>query len=224
VQLVESRQSIWTAQPEAGQSIEQPISFGHLMSVVQGLHALPQANVQTPLTQLPPAFKHIWHWGVSVGVPQTIPPPPVPTLPPAPPLLAPLVPLVPPSDAPPVPAMGAPPVPPVPVSTSPPTPPMPAVPVSTTPPAPPMPSPAPAAASSPVPAAGDPAVPAFTPPVPLAIAPSEPYAPPMPTPAPAVPEAAAPPDNPALSTVQPAASRPAASHATRAVLDRISPR
>jgi hypothetical protein len=59
VQLVESRQSIATAQPEAGQSIEQGMFFGHLMSAVQGLHALPQANVQTPLTQLPPALMHI---------------------------------------------------------------------------------------------------------------------------------------------------------------------
>ena len=59
VQLVESRQSIATAQPDAGQSIEQPISFGHLMSAVHGLHALPHANVQTPFTQLPPAAMHI---------------------------------------------------------------------------------------------------------------------------------------------------------------------
>ena len=59
VQLVESRQSIATAHPDAGQSIEQPISLGHLMSAVQGLHGLPQANVQTPLTQLPPALMHI---------------------------------------------------------------------------------------------------------------------------------------------------------------------
>lgn len=59
VQLVESRQSIATLHPDAGQSIEHPISFGHLMSVVQGLHALPHANVQTPFTQLPPALMHI---------------------------------------------------------------------------------------------------------------------------------------------------------------------
>ena len=59
VQLVESRQSIATAHPDAGQSIAQPISLGHLMSAVQGLHGLSQANVQTPLTQLPPALMHI---------------------------------------------------------------------------------------------------------------------------------------------------------------------
>src|ERR1043165_9425236 len=78
VQLVESRQSIAMPQPEAGQSIEQPISFGHLMSVVQGLHALPQWRVQTPLMQLPPALIHIWPWTVSAGPPQVIPPPPPP--------------------------------------------------------------------------------------------------------------------------------------------------
>ena len=59
VQLVESRQSIATLHPDAGQSIEQPISFGHLMSAVQGLHALPHANTQTPFMQVPPAFMHI---------------------------------------------------------------------------------------------------------------------------------------------------------------------
>jgi len=44
VQLVASRQSIATLHPEAGHSIAQAISFGHLMSDVHGLHAVPHVN------------------------------------------------------------------------------------------------------------------------------------------------------------------------------------
>ena len=58
MQLVESRQSIRPGQPEAGQSTEHAIPIGHLMSPGHGLHADPQAKVQTPFTQLPPASTH----------------------------------------------------------------------------------------------------------------------------------------------------------------------
>ena len=79
MQVVESRQSMATAHPDGGQSIEQPISFGHLMSVVQGLQAVPQTNEQTPPLQVPPAAMHASQAAVATGVPQTIPPaPPVP--------------------------------------------------------------------------------------------------------------------------------------------------
>jgi hypothetical protein len=86
VQLVESRQSIGTVQPEGGQSIEQPISFGHLMSVVHGLQALPQTNEQTPPMQVPPAAMQASQAAVATGVPHAIPPvPPAAVAPPPPP-------------------------------------------------------------------------------------------------------------------------------------------
>jgi hypothetical protein len=55
LQLLASRQSIATLHPDAGHSIEHALPLGHLMSVVQGLHAEPQANTQLPFMQLPPA-------------------------------------------------------------------------------------------------------------------------------------------------------------------------
>jgi hypothetical protein len=58
VQLVASLQSTLPGHPDAGQSIEHGMSFGQRMSPGHGLHAVPQANVQTPLTQLPPASMH----------------------------------------------------------------------------------------------------------------------------------------------------------------------
>ena len=58
VQLLASLQSILPVQPKAGQSMEHGIPFGQTTSPGHGLHAVPHANVQTPLTQLPPAFMH----------------------------------------------------------------------------------------------------------------------------------------------------------------------
>ena len=55
VQLLDSRQSMPIGQPDAGQSIEQAIPFGHLMSAVHGLHADPHMKTQPSFMQVPPA-------------------------------------------------------------------------------------------------------------------------------------------------------------------------
>jgi len=145
LQAVESRQSIATGQPEAGQSMEQATPLGHLMSLVQGLHAVPHANVQTPFTQLPPAAAQAAHPAVSVG-PQFMP------LVPALPVGIPIAPAMP---------MGMPIVPPVPVPAAPPPGPLPAMLAPANPPPPPLaPTPVvPAAPSPPVPATAVPAAP-----------------------------------------------------------------
>jgi len=199
VQLVASRQSIAPGQPDAGQSMEQAWPFGHLMSPVHGLQAVPQANVHVPLLQVPPAAMQSSHSFVATGVPQM---PPLPTLPPTPPLPMPPM-TVPPA---PVPAIPAPPVvPALPVVPAPPV--VPALPVVPTLPALPV-----------VPAA--PVVPA------LPAAPVVPASPAIGTTPPVPPGALAPPvepDRPALSTLQPTASRQTASRATRAALDNGQP-
>ncbi len=55
LQLVEPRQSIGVPQPPAGQVILQAIPIGQVMGPVQGEQPDPQANVQTPFRQAPPA-------------------------------------------------------------------------------------------------------------------------------------------------------------------------
>jgi A-kinase anchor protein 14 len=208
VQLVASLQSIAPGQPDAGQSMEQAISFGHLMSPVHGLQAVPQANVHVPLLQVPPAAMQSSQAVVATGVPQTMPPPPPPPVP-GPPAAVPPAPLpaVPVPFAPALPVLPpAPIVPALPVVPAIPL--VPALPVVPTLPAPPV---VPTLPAMPV-------VPTLPAPPVVPASPAVATVPPFP------PEALAPPvalDRPALSMLQPPASRPTASHATRAALDRV---
>ena len=94
MQLVDWRQSMAPAHPDAGHSIEQAIPSGHLMSPVQGLQGVPQMNWHVPPMQLPPAAMQSSHALVATGVPQMMPPAPAP--PPVPVVPAPPSPAVPP--------------------------------------------------------------------------------------------------------------------------------
>jgi hypothetical protein len=53
---VAARQSMVWLQPPGGQSMEHGIPVGQTIGPVQGEHAEPQANVQTPDTHAPPAI------------------------------------------------------------------------------------------------------------------------------------------------------------------------
>ena len=90
LQLVESRQSIGLPQPPAGQVILQAIPIGQVMGPVQGEQPEPQANVQTPFWQAPPAARQSTQATSASGGPQVVaapasvgpvPPVPLPTIP-----------------------------------------------------------------------------------------------------------------------------------------------
>ncbi len=57
-QLVEFRQSMGLSHPPTAQSILQAMPLGQVMAPLQGEQPEPQANVQTPPSQAPPAATH----------------------------------------------------------------------------------------------------------------------------------------------------------------------
>src|SRR5450755_2733047 len=89
VQSVALWQSMGLLHPPAGQSILQAMPIGHLMAPLQGEHSEPQANVQTPFSQEPPAVSQARQGppasiGPQVGgMPASTPRPPDPAADPA---------------------------------------------------------------------------------------------------------------------------------------------
>jgi hypothetical protein len=101
LQLVELRQSIGVSQPPAGQVILQAIPIGQVIGPAQGEQPEPQANVQTPFWQAPPAATQSAQATSASGGPQVVavpasvglvPPVPLPTIP-----LIPPIPVIPPN-------------------------------------------------------------------------------------------------------------------------------
>jgi pyruvate dehydrogenase E2 component (dihydrolipoamide acetyltransferase) len=127
----------------------QATPFGHLMSVVQGLHALPHVNTQPPFMQVPPAAMQSSHAFDPSGVPQMMPPVPAAPAPAPPP-----TPATPPTPAPATPEPAAPtpaaPDPALPAAPDPWSPPVPAAPATGDPAVPPT-APSGAFATAPVP-------------------------------------------------------------------------
>ena len=72
LQLVELRQSMALVQPPAGQVILQAMPIGQVMGPVQGEQPEPQAKVQTPFRQAPPAATQSAQATSASGGPQAV--------------------------------------------------------------------------------------------------------------------------------------------------------
>jgi hypothetical protein len=72
VQSVAPRQSIGALQPPAGQSIRHDIPSGQTTAVWQGEQPAPQAKVQTPFSQAPPAARQLKQAAPASGGPQAV--------------------------------------------------------------------------------------------------------------------------------------------------------